>query len=400
MRTYTGQHAEQTDHAGVGRQTEPISAKGRAGLSTERTDCAYHAAPAANTGVAVQHNRRQRATDDRHWGRILLALALTVSLLAVLAGCGKAAADPEQGGAAKLKLKIADISTNSIFRVAKSKGIFEKHGIDAELVSFATPAEGVNSLFIKQVDVAFGADFPLLNAVSKGDYSIFASSGTATDLSASEWKLFVRKEIKSAAELKGKKLSFSRGTFVPYLWDVYLGQNGVKLSEVKLIGQGGFDEAYVALKKGEIDGAWVYGAVLNEKFAALAEAHELADMSQTPVRLGNGLIAPNELLKNNKAGFVAFVKALDEASAYVQANQEETADIMYKQVKQPKEATLKDLPKNPWKIGFTDKAYNGYKEQKKYMVENKIIEKDFDLNSKLNLDILREAFPDRVIELK
>lgn len=300
----------------------------------------------------------------------------------------------------KLKLRIADISTNTVFRVAKNKGFFDKHGIDAELVNFATPAEGVNSLFIKQVDVAFGADFPLLNAVSKGDYSIFASSGTATDLSASEWKLFARKEVASAVDLQGKKLSFSRGTFIPYLWDVYLQQNGIQLSDVTLVGQGGFDEAYVALKKGEIDAAWVYGAVLNEKFAALEEAHELADMSQTPVRLGTGLIASNQLIKDNEEGMVKFLKALDEAAAYAQANPGETADMMFDEVKQPKEATLKDLPKNPWQLGFTEQAYEGLAGQKKYMVDNGIIERDFNLNDKLNLELVRKAFPDRVIELE
>lgn len=330
----------------------------------------------------------------KRWHAWFLISTLAMSLLS---GCGKASGDSQES---KFQLKIADISTNSVFRIAKSKGIFDKHGIDAELVNFATPAEGVNSLFIKQVDVAFGADFPLLNAVSKGDYSIFASTGTATDLSASEWKLFVRKEIASAADLKGKKLSFSRGTFIPYLWDVYLADNGVALSDVELIGQGGFDEAYVALKKGEIDAAWVYGAVLNEKFGALAEARELSDMSKTPVRLGTGLIASNELINSNKEGFVAFLKALDEASAYAQAHPEETADMMYEEVKQPKEATLKDLPKNPWSIGFTDKAYAGLRGQKEYMVANGIIEKDFELNDKLNLDLVRTAFPDRVIDLK
>lgn len=323
-----------------------------------------------------------------------MATLLTSTLVSA---CGTASGE-KQGS--KLKLKIADISTNSVFRVAKTKGIFDKHGIDAELVTFATPAEGVNSLFIKQVDVAFGADFPLLNAVSKGDYSIFASSGTATDLSASEWKLFARKEIGSAADLKGKKLSFSRGTFVPYLWDVYLGQNGVHFPDVTLVGQGGFDEAYVALKKGEIDAAWVYGSVLNQKFGALAEAHELTDMSKTPVRLGTGLIASNKLLEDNQAGFIEFLEALDEASTYAQAHPAETADIMYEEVKQPKEATLQDLPKNPWNIGFTEKAYEGLAGQKKYMVDNGIIEKDFDLTDKLNLDLVRKAFPDRVIELK
>ncbi|MCM3258310.1 ABC transporter substrate-binding protein [Paenibacillus lautus] len=330
----------------------------------------------------------------KRWHAWFLISTLAMSLLS---GCGKASGDSQES---KFQLKIADISTNSVFRIAKSKGIFDKHGIDAELVNFATPAEGVNSLFIKQVDVAFGADFPLLNAVSKGDYSIFASTGTATDLSASEWKLFVRKEIASAADLKGKKLSFSRGTFIPYLWDVYLADNGVALSDVELIGQGGFDEAYVALKKGEIDAAWVYGAVLNEKFGALAEARELSDMSKTPVRLGTGLIASNELINSNKEGFVALLKALDEASAYAQAHPEEAADLMYEEVKQPKEATLKDLPKNPWSIGFTDKAYAGLRGQKEYMVANGIIEKDFELNDKLNLDLVRTAFPDRVIDLK
>lgn len=320
---------------------------------------------------------------------LLLAIALTAALLS---GCGTAA----EGQGSKLNIKIADISTNPVFRVAESKGIFDKYGIDAELITFATPAEGINSLFIKQVDVAFGADYPLLNAASKGDYSIFASSGSSTDQGAREWKLFVRKEITSAEDLKGRKLSFSRGTFIPYLWDVYLAEHGVALSDVELIGQGAFDEAYVALQKGEIDAVWVYGAVLNEKFGALAEAHELTDMSQTPVRLGTGLIATNELLSNNKEGMVSFLKAIDEASAYAQAHPEETADILYNEVKQPKEATLKDLPNNPWNIGFTKKAYEGLAGQKEYMVKTRTIENDFNLDEKLNLDLVREAFPDRV----
>lgn len=328
----------------------------------------------------------------------VMAILLTVSMISA---CGTASgSDKGSSKGNKLKLKIADISTNTVFRVAKNKGFFDKHGIDAELVNFATPAEGVNSLFIKQVDIAFGADFPLLNAVSKGDYSIFASSGTATDLSASEWKMFARKEIASVADLKGKKLSFSRGTFIPYLWDVYLQQYGIQLSDVTLVGQGGFDEAYVALKKGEIDAAWVYGAVLNEKFTTLEEAHELSDMSQTPVRLGTGLITSNHLIQEHGDRLVGLLKALDEASSYAQTHPDEAAEIMYAEVKQPKEATLKDLPKNPWKIGFTKQAYEGLAGQKKYMVDNGIIEQDFELNDKLNLELVRKAFPDRVITLE
>ncbi|WP_425600295.1 ABC transporter substrate-binding protein [Paenibacillus crassostreae] len=321
-------------------------------------------------------------------------LLLSLSLVIVLSGCSS------QGDAAasetKLKIKIADINTNPTFRVALEQGYFAKHGIDAELVDFGTPAEGVNSLFIKQVDVAFGADFPLLNAVAKGEYSIIASAGLATDESASEWKLFVRDDIQNPEDLKGKKLSFMRGTFLPYLWDEYLKEHHVSLDDVELIGQGAFDEAYIALKQGDLDAAWFVGSALIDKFVGLEGVHELTDMSQTTVRLGSGIVTSDEFLKNNPEGIENFLAAVDEAAVYAASHAEEVADLMYKEVKQPKEATLKDLPKNIWEVGFTQAAYDSLANQKKYMVDTGLIENDFDLNSKLNLEPLKIALPEKV----
>jgi len=301
----------------------------------------------------------------------------------------EAASDP-------VKIKIADILSNSVLRVAKTEGFFDRYGIEAEIVTFATPAEGINSLFIKQVDIAWGADFPILNAVSKGDYSVIAATGTDSDRAAAQWKLFAREDIRSGADLKGKKLSTLRGTFLPYLWDEYLKENGIEEKDTQQIGQGGFDEAYVALKKGEIDAAWVVGAVLIDKFKALEGVHELTDMSKTKVRLGGGIIAPDSLIEENPQAIANFLRAIDEASRFIQANPDKTADILYKEVKQPKEATLRDLQTNNWAIGFKQESFDSLASQKKYMVEAGIIEKDFDLTKKLYLDGIREAFADRV----
>lgn len=329
-------------------------------------------------------------------------LLLSLSLVILLSGCGtkgEATAVSEgapDGKQATLKIKIADINTNPTFRVAVAKGIFAKHGIDAELINFGSPAEGVNALFIKQVDVAYGADFPLLNALAKGDYSIIASAGLATDKAAMEWKLFVRDEIQKPEDLKGKRLGFIRGTFLPYLWDEYLKENDLALNDVELIGQGAFDEAYIALKQSDLDAVWVYGSVLNDKLKALEGVHELTDMSKTTVRLGMGIVTSNEFLKQNLEGTAAFLAAVDEAGTYAQENPEEVADLMFKEVKQPKDATLKDLPNNPWGLGFTQAAYDSLTNQKKYMIETGIIEKDFDLDSKLNLEPLKLVLPEEV----
>lgn len=328
-------------------------------------------------------------------------LLLSLSIVILLSGCSsKGDASASEGAASgkeeTLKIKIADINTNPTFRVALDKGIFAKHGIDAELVNFGTPAEGVNALFIKQVDVAFGADFPLLNAVAKGDYSIIASSGLATDAAAAEWKLFVRDDIQKPEDLEDKKLSFMRGTFLPYLWDEYLKEHNISLSDVELIGQGAFDEAYIALKQGDVDAAWFSGSALNDKLKDLKGVHELTDMSKTTVRLGTGIVTGNDFAAKNPEGVANFLAAVDEAGTYAQDHPEEVADLMFKEVKQPKESTLKDLPNNSWDLGFTQAAYDSLTKQKQYMVDNGIIEKDFDLDSKLNLEPLSKALPKEV----
>lgn len=349
----------------------------------------------------------------------VLPLALTVVLTAFLSGCGAQKTTSAAGGTPStpaspqaaastsatagdalkldpLKIKIADINTNPVFRTAVSKGIFKKYGIDADLVVFATPAEGINSLFLKQVDVAFGAEFPLLNAVSKGDFSIIGATGSANEKSASQWRLYVREGINKPEELKGKKLSNFRGTFVSYLWDKFLAEHNVALKDVTIIGQGGFDEALVALKKGEIDGVWVNGSTLADKFKAIEGVHQLTDMSQTQVRVGGGFIVPNTLLKEHPQGIANFLKALDETSRFIAANQEEVADLLYKEVKLPKEAVLKDLPFNAWEVGFSQVSYDSFVSQKKYMVDNGIIKDDYDLAAKINLDPLKQVFPDRI----
>ncbi|MGO4108145.1 ABC transporter substrate-binding protein [Paenibacillus sp. YAF4_2] len=333
-------------------------------------------------------------------------LATIIAVTFTLAACGgkdnkpsQAAADPnnnQQAAAAAdpIKIKIADTSTNPVFRVAKNKGFLEKYGIDAEIITFATPAEGINSLFIKQADIGWGADFPSLNAVSKGEFSIIGATGTDTEQAAAQWKLFVRDDITSAADLKGKKLSTLRGTFLPYLWDVYLKDNGVVIDDTKQIGQGGFDESYVALKKGEIDASWVIGATLVDKFKAIEGVHELTDMSKTSVRIGGTLIAPNSLIKDHPQAIANFLKALDETSKFIAAHPDETADILFKETKQPKEATIRDLATNNWTVGFTQQSFDSLTNQKNYMVGAGIIQNDFNLADKLSLDGIKQALPD------
>lgn len=332
------------------------------------------------------------------------SLVLILVFTLILSGCGNedtASSQPanEKGAAASdvIKLTFADIITNPTFQVALEEGIFEKYNIDATIATFATPAEGINALFINQVNVAYGADFPVLNAVAKGDYSIIASNGTGLrEEDAKRWKLYVSNDIQAPEDFVGKKLSFSRGTFIPYLWDEFLTEQGVDPDSVQFIGQGGFDESYIALKGGEIDGVWAVGSVLLDKLAALDNAYEYTDMSATNVRIGGDLIVQSKLIQENREGVKNLLLAIDEASAFIASNPERVADIMYDKVKQPKEHTIRDLQDNTWNLHYSEESYEKISSLKSYMLAEGIIENDFDLASKFDLSLLQEALPDRV----
>ncbi|WP_411345285.1 ABC transporter substrate-binding protein [Paenibacillus sp. WLX1005] len=344
--------------------------------------------------ISLFSSLRRRRAGFKGWS---VTLSLLLLMLPLLAGCAPGSNGSQQVSAdGKLTLNIADTLSNPVFRIAKTKGFFDKQGIDANIITFATPAEGINSLFIKQSDVAFGADYPVLNAVSKGAYSIIASTGTGTDANAAQWKLFARSDITEPSQLKGKKVSFLRGTFLPYLWELYLTENGLAATDVEQIGQGGFDEAYVALQKGDIDAAWVTNAAMLSKFEKLDGVHELSDMSKTSLRLASGMVAPNELLQNHPEAVKGLLTAINEAQQFIDENPEETADILYKEVKQPRESTLEDLKTNAWELGFTPAAYESLEKQKEYMVRTGVIKADFKLDDKLNLTALEQALPDSV----
>lgn len=202
--------------------------------------------------------------------------------------------------------------------------------------------------------------------------------------------------IQTGADLKGKTLSTLRGTFIPYLWDLYLEDNGLTSDDVNIIGQGGMDESLIALRGGEIDAVWVFGSANAEKFSSLEGVHVLTDMSKTRMRTGGALIVNGSLIANNAIGVQNLLLALDEASQFIKENPDRVADIMYERVKQPKEMTLADLEVSNWHLQFTEAAYHSLTDQKEYMVDEGIIEQDFDIEDKIDLSSLKAVLAERV----
>ena len=101
------------------------------------------------------------------------------------------------------------VTGHAKFFVAKEFGIFEKEGIDAELIEFINSADGLGALRAGKLDVgAFGTTAPLVHISQGADLRIIA--GIMGEDAAIITTAENAPKIKSLADLKGKKVATIR----------------------------------------------------------------------------------------------------------------------------------------------------------------------------------------------
>ena len=155
--------------------------------------------------------------------------------------------------------------------VARELGYFAEQGLDVELRAFAGGSEMIAQLATGDLDAGFGGAGPgLFNAVNQGlPVKIIApghSEGNpvATPLVVAKSKC-ESGEIRSVADLKGKRVAINAPGATEYWLSQALAQGGLEIDDIDLQTLA-FPDAVIALETGAID-----AAILGEPTATLAE---------------------------------------------------------------------------------------------------------------------------------
>src|SRR5690242_1102731 len=93
--------------------------------------------------------------------------------------------------------------------VAKDKGIFARHGLDVELVAFPGPGDSLPPLIAGHLDLTLSC--PDNVVLLHGTESDAVVSVFQIDTSAGADGIVAKKSIKSAKDLKGKKVAATVG---------------------------------------------------------------------------------------------------------------------------------------------------------------------------------------------
>ena len=231
----------------------------------------------------------------------------------------------------RLRVGLSSVSaTQGAMWVAEEKGLFKKYGVDPEVIVIGGGASlVVSSLLAGEIQFSVGGGDAVIRAALKGADTALAVSPLKTGLQ----RLMVRSEIRTPAELKGKKIGVTRfGSASHWVLQLMLRKWNMRNDEVQILQLGSSPANLASLDNRAIDGAVL---TLPTFFVAEERGYRLlADPADLDIiYLQNSIDTTRSYLKRKRDQAVRFVKGYCEGMAYFKKNKRDSIAVMQKKLR-------------------------------------------------------------------
>jgi ABC-type nitrate/sulfonate/bicarbonate transport system substrate-binding protein len=274
----------------------------------------------------------------RKFTKVLTALA-TAPLLFFTALSTLHSAD---AGLLKMRFtQSGNTSSSWPLYVGEQKKLFEKHGLQLEVIIIRGATNVVRAVLSETVPIGrINPDY-VIGAIEKGAKVKIV----AANMEKIPYDIYARPEIKTGADLKGKTLGVSTLTGGTTLMVHEVLEKAYKLKEndYKLLVVGTSPERYAALKGGSVQASFMGPPftfrAAKDGFRKLANFHEYLG----PILFTTDFAHAN-YIKSNRAEIVRYLKAMIEATRwlYDPKNKEEALAIHMKVLKSSRESAEED----------------------------------------------------------
>jgi NitT/TauT family transport system substrate-binding protein len=210
--------------------------------------------------------------------------------------------------------------------IGMKKGLFQKHGTEAESISFAGDAKMQQAMASDSIDLALGSG-PAMAFIVKGApvKAIAAMAGPPLLLT-----LVVRNDdtVKTVADLKGKRVSVSTvGSLTYWLVSETSRQQGWGPQGIVIAPMGATQPQIAALKRKEIDGMVtdISTALSLERSGEMRILMRFGDLVKDfHIHV---IFATDKIIAEKPDALRGFLKGWFETIAFMRANKAETVDI-------------------------------------------------------------------------
>ena len=272
--------------------------------------------------------------------RTSLLAGFSISLLLALSPFALAqSAKPQQ-----LRLAVSTATPhNTPLWVAKDKRIFDKYGLDVQLIFVMGGALVTQMLAAGEIQIAANAPAALLGLVAGGE-KIAMFLGISN---TSPFTLISQPNIKAAADLKGKRLGTARfggSSHVSALIALDYLKLDPKRDNVVLLQTGLDPERMAALEQKGLDAAMLQRLATK---TMLAKGYtQLLNLNQAKIPYQNTVLASRrDYMASNAKSFESFTRAVVEGYAYVfnKENKQAVKEVIAKNLRLPNADAAEDF---------------------------------------------------------
>ena len=215
---------------------------------------------------------------------------------------------------------------NAILPAAYHKKIFQKYGLEAEYIALDSGTIGMQTLLANEVQLLFTTGALAVTSNLQGGDSTIIGGG----INFFPFKLVVRPEIKSVADLRGKKLAVSRfGSASDYAAQLAIEKLGGDPKQVTMLQLGGNPSRLGAMTSGSVQ-----ATVFSEPFATVAVKQgmrSLLDLADSGVPFPqNCFIVKRSYLAEKRSVVVNAMKASIEALYLLKRDKSVAREVLKK----------------------------------------------------------------------
>jgi NitT/TauT family transport system substrate-binding protein len=251
--------------------------------------------------------------------RLVLVSALVI-LAAVLSACASQTEEP-----VTVRIGTQPWIGYGPWWIAKEQGLFEKNGLQAELVDFVEDKE-VNAAFASgQMDAANLATHTAIKLFASGvDLKVVLLEDASYEADA----ILAPSSVASIADLKGKKVAYEEGTTSDLLLNYALMNNGMSIADLEPVFMPASD-AGATLIANQVGVAVTYEPYISAALASNPDLKLLYTAAERPGLISDVLAVRGDL---NPEVTAKLLKIWDDALAYYKSNPDEAKGIIAKNV--------------------------------------------------------------------
>lgn len=241
--------------------------------------------------------------------------------------------------------------------VAQEQGLFKKEGLDVQTKMFSSPGDGIAPLLAGSLDGHLTTADSVITALDKAPGQLV--NVFMTDTSAGADAVLAKSTIESVQALKGKTVAATSGQCNELLLAKALEKAGLTIKDVQLTNMNP-DDAGAAFAAGKLDAAVTWEPWIS-KVQGEKKGHVIFSSKDVPNLILDTFAISKKTADTKAAETKSFVRALEQANAWVIAHPKEAAAIAAKPLEQSADEVAAMLPKVKLYDAAANKAQMGTK---------------------------------------